>query len=254
MRPLIALALTLAAAAAFAHPAGASSTQADPVRSLYKSGHFAAARRAASRLPADSVETLDVRGDLAFYVGDYSAAAGYFARARAKDSKDVHAIRGLGSVDVHLARFDAALSLARAGLKLKVSRGDRSRLLTVLGGAQGLKADRGSLFDKIKYGPRVLGTLKQAVALDSQNAAAVYAIGRFYLEAPGVVGGNPSKAVPTLERAVRLDPYDFLHDAWLIRAYEKTGQSARATSEISSYKRKFGGLPAAMAELGTIKD
>jgi hypothetical protein len=77
-------------------------------------------------------------------------------------------------------------------------------------------------------------------------------VGRFYLEAPGAVGGKPEKSVAYLEKSTALDPYFFLANAYLIRAYKATGQAARAKDLLASYKKKFAGLSAPMREVGDL--
>jgi len=123
----------------------------------------------------------------------------------------------------------------------------------VLGGAQGLKANRGSLVDKLRFGPQVKGTLERALALAPGNANAQYAVGRYYLEAPAAVGGNPGKSVAYLEKAVTLDPNFFLAAAYMIRAYQATGKPARATQLLADYKRRFAGLPAPLHEAADLR-
>jgi tetratricopeptide (TPR) repeat protein len=225
------------------------------VRSLYKQGRFSAAEAALKKLGTSGVEALTAHGDYALYVGDADGAIGWYTKALAAAPKDVSALVGLASAHVQLDHFDKAYDLAESAENLAGGENAylKSRVYTVLGGAQGLKANKGGLGDKIKFGPRVKTTLEKAVAIAPQNANAQYALGRFYLLAPGLIGGNAGKSVGYLEKATDLEPYFYPAQAWLVRAYVETGKKDKAAQALAEFKRKFSALPEAMREVADIK-
>jgi tetratricopeptide (TPR) repeat protein len=235
-----------------AHP-GDAEAQAWLARSLYLQGKFQASKTALKR--SSGLAGLLAEGDYDLYVGEYQAAIKVFEVVRAQSPNDVDARLGIASADLDLnQRYDAAYTLAKEseGAARALGSIPYSRCLVMEGGALGLKANKGNLFDKIRFGPRVQKVLLKAVAIAPTFPHAQFALGRFYLEAPGVVGGDPQKAALALSKAVQLDPYYFLADAWYIRALKKTDQNTRATAEISSYQHKFGSLAEARAELASI--
>jgi tetratricopeptide (TPR) repeat protein len=224
-------------------------------RSLYKQGRFAAAEAALKKAGTSNVEALVAHGDYEQYVGNSEGAIAFYTKALAQAPKNVAALVGLASAHLNLEHFDKAYDLAdqAEGLAGGESAYMKSRVYAVLGGAQGLKANKGGLGDKLKYGPRVKTTLEKAVDVAPQNANAQYALGRFYLLAPGLIGGNPGKSVGYLERATQLEPYFYPAQAWLVRAYVETGKKDNAARELAEFKRKFSSLPEAMREISDIK-
>lgn len=224
-------------------------------RSLYKQGRFGEAAAALKKAGATHPEALVAHGDYALYLGDADTAIRHYQAALAKAPKDVSALVGLASAHIQLEHFDQAFDTAEKaeGLMGAESAYTKSRVLTVLGGAQGLKANKGGLGDKIKFGPKVKATLEKAVATAPQNANAQYALGRFYLLAPGLIGGNAGKSVGYLEKATQLEPYFYPAQAWLVRAYAETGKKDKASAELAEFKKKFGALPEAMREIANIK-
>ena len=93
---------------------------------------------------------------------------------------------------------------------------------------------------------------RAAMKADPANANALSAMGRFYYFAPGILGGDPAKAVELLDRSNRVDPYFYLNHAYLIRALLRAGNVEKARVERTYYRAKFAGVPAAERELATI--
>lgn len=223
-------------------------------RLAYKRGEWDAARRELKKAGQQDLEAMLAWGDFLLYTGASQAAIGYFQQARGQDPGHSHAVYGLGAAYLDTGRFQEAYDLAQGAEAMATREGafQLSRVLSILGGAQGLKANRGNLADKLRFGPQVRGTLERAMAVAPGNPNAIYAVGRFYLEAPAVIGGNPTKAVPLLEKAAALDPCFFLGQAYLARAYQATGKPARAREVLAAYRKRFAGLPAPMREIAEI--
>lgn len=245
-------ALEKLARGALAQDARDGEAQAWLARALYRQGRFADARQALARA-GSGLEAELARGDYALFVGEGEAAAEHFRRAAALAPQAAHPAWGLAYALLNLERFDPAVAAAEKAVALAKTPVDRSRALATLGGAQGLKANLGSLMDKISYGPKVKASLTAALKADGRNPGAHFALGRFYLQAPGVVGGDPAKALKPLARAVALDPYYFNAGAWYLKALAANGKQAEARAALADYKRKFAALPAAQAAVADLK-
>jgi len=67
-----------------------------------------------------------------------------------------------------------------------------------------------------------------------QNGSAYMVLGLVYLNAPGIVGGDPKKAVEQLEKGLRFgQPNAFLH-LHLAEAYKKVGRDEDARKELNT--------------------
>jgi Tfp pilus assembly protein PilF len=65
-----------------------------------------------------------------------------------------------------------------------------------------------------------------------QDGSAYMVLGLVYLNAPGIVGGDPKKAVEEMEQGLRFgEPNAFLH-LHLAEAYKKVGRNDDARREI----------------------
>jgi hypothetical protein len=219
-------------------------------RALYKAGKWSAAREALAKAGTKDLEGIYANADFELYVGDVRVAKTLYMKARQLDPGHSHAAYGLGSCYLESTEYDKAYDLAQGaeGMGAREGAFQHSRVLTILGGAQGLKADRGSLMDKLRFGPKVRSTLERALSLAPGNPNAQYAVGRYYLEAPGPIGGDPPKSIAYLERAAALDPYFYKANLWLITALKATGRADRARQLAVTYRAKFAGLDAPMRE------
>jgi tetratricopeptide (TPR) repeat protein len=220
----------------------------------YKHGRWAAARAELAKAGEATLDGLYGKADYLMYTGEGRKALPLFERARALDPGHTHWVWGAGSAYLDAGRFDEAHVMAEKALPIAMAEGpvQHSRVLLILGGAQGLKASRGSLFDKLRYGPQVRSTLERALAVAPRNPNALYAVGRYYFEAPAAIGGNQAKAITYFEQTVAIDPYVFPPQAWLIRALRKTGKAERAADLLKQYRRRFAQLPQALREVADL--
>ena len=65
-----------------------------------------------------------------------------------------------------------------------------------------------------------------------QSGSAYMALGRLYMEAPGLIGGDNNKAISYLEKGLRFGPNNSLLHAYLAEAYEAAGRDADARKQI----------------------
>lgn len=128
-----------------------------------------------------------------------------------------------------------------------------AKLLVGLGAAQGLRIRRDGLWAAIKYGTAVRGTFEKALAADPEGVMPLYALGRYYLEAPAVVGGDAAKGLELLRRAVRRDPDSYELRADFVRHLIRAGKRAEAKAELEAYHQQFADVPQAIATIQPIQ-
>jgi len=78
--------------------------------------------------------------------------------------------------------------------------------------------------------------MEKVLRLDEgyQNGSAYMVLGLVYLNAPGIVGGDPKKAVELMEKGLRFgEPNAFLH-LHLAEAYKKLGRSEDARKQVNT--------------------
>ncbi|MGO8758656.1 MAG: tetratricopeptide repeat protein [Terracidiphilus sp.] len=99
-----------------------------------------------------------------------------------------------------------------------------------LGRALGQKAGRASFLNAYSLGKRVRTEFEEAVRLDPRNADALYDLGDFYKEAPGIVGGGMDKAESIARRLDGIDP---------ARAAQLRANMAEARKDYDTAERDF---------------
>ena len=67
-----------------------------------------------------------------------------------------------------------------------------------------------------------------------QGYSAYIGLGRLYLEAPRVLGGDVSKAIEYLEKGVKLNPNNTVMRYYLAEAYEANNRDADAKKQIEA--------------------
>lgn len=138
----------------------------------------------------------------------------------------------MGFIRYTQARFEEAAGFAAE----VISRGSKktdsvhySRAYVLYGGSKGMVAFYGGLISKLVNGPKVLSWIRKAEQLRSNNSAAWWGYGSYYLLAPKAVGGNINKAQMYLERTIAAeplfpDPYVRLAQVYLVRGDRKNYQ------------------------------
>lgn len=69
-----------------------------------------------------------------------------------------------------------------------------------------------------------------------QSGSAYMALGRLYLQAPRVLGGDTNKAISNLEKGLKFGPNNSLMHAYLAEAYEAANRDADARKQIEIVK------------------
>jgi tetratricopeptide (TPR) repeat protein len=136
----------------------------------------------------------------------------------------------LAYIKFSLRQYQQAVSMAAKVLAMKkgtVDIDNQARAYLIIGGAKGMIAHNGGVISKVVDGLSVYSNLKKAQKLLPDSAGVYLGLGAFYLLAPGIAGGDLSKALGYLEKAVALDPY--MADAYvrLAQAYQLKGDPGK---------------------------
>jgi tetratricopeptide (TPR) repeat protein len=126
-----------------------------------------------------------------------------------------------------LQQWDAAIKACRQAVLLE---GQNSNYHMWLGRALGEKAGRASFLSAYSLSKQVRMEFEEAAQLDPRNAAALWDLGEFYTEAPGIVGGGLDKAERVAEELDRVDA---------ARAHVLRGRIAEARKDYGTAEREF---------------
>jgi tetratricopeptide (TPR) repeat protein len=82
----------------------------------------------------------------------------------------------------------------------------------------------------------IKGEMEAVLKLDEgyQGYSAYLGLGRLYLQAPKMLGGDPAKAVEYLEKGVKLNPTNTLMRYELAAAYQATGRPGDAKKQVET--------------------
>ncbi len=237
----------------------AASGGLDQVQPLLRQGRFMEAQQIAEQALAKDPESLEANlrmGEILDNMGDFDGALKHFKRAADANPDSIEAQVWLGSGLLAAGKYDQSISASEKALskweKKATDKEMLSRLWVNLAGAQGLKSKREGLFAMLRFGTAVRGNLEKALAIDV-NARTQYALGRYFVEAPGAVGGDPKKGLPLLEKALKLEPNYHAIRAHYIRGLLATDKKAEAKEEWRRFKVDFGGLSDVMGEVKDIE-
>ncbi|MBM3273508.1 MAG: tetratricopeptide repeat protein [Candidatus Sericytochromatia bacterium] len=244
--------LAIVLALTFGAPAFAADAVGD-ARALRKKHRLEAAERVLEGVLAKddgNLEALLEMGYLRELERDDKGALKYFGQAARAHPGSLEAQAMAVHAYVWNEDYETALDIAESAFerfgKKSPDKTLWSDLIVGLGGAQGMKADRGGIGAALKYGLGVRQTFERAVAADPEHGRALYALSRYYLQAPGIVGGDPAKGLKMLEKSIRLAPHDSRFQEVLVRELIKAGRKDDATAAYDRYKERFGDIPGAM--------
>jgi tetratricopeptide (TPR) repeat protein len=92
-----------------------------------------------------------------------------------------------------------------------------------------------------RFGPKSDAENKKALALDANNPRVYASLGRQYLHAPKMFGGDVDKAIASFRKASELDPDFDENYVWLAIAYRKKGDAAEADKALQEALRRNPG-------------
>lgn len=172
----------------------------------------------------------------------------YYQRALARDPGNQAAVVGLADELAWMQRSSQATAIANRVLqKPDVPPDQLAKAHIVLLGAQGLEAYHQGIVALIQYAFGVLPSLEETERIAPHSPDVHYALGKYYLLAPGFMGGDIHKALRELDVADELTPWDFTVRAWQLSAEQHAGQDV--SQALAAYRTDFGDLPAAREEL-----
>lgn len=157
----------------------------------------------ASVIAGPRVDEALTRGVQRFERQQYREAKEVFKQIVAANATDAAGLYYLGRTYFALCDYDQAITHLQRAADLERSRSDYHFWL---GRAYGEKARRSSVIKQAGLAKKVKGAFEEAVALDPNNAEARTALGNFYAQAPGFMGGGIDKATEQARALTALDP------------------------------------------------
>ena len=134
----------------------------------------------------------------------------HFKRARvllerrlAANPKDVSALVTLAGVEAEFKNNDAAIKLASEAISLQPG---NAQAHAILAQSYGQKTDENiGMFAKLRLARSFKKEVEQALSIDPRNLDALWGMMIFDLEAPGMVGGDKSRAPEFADRIMAVD-------------------------------------------------
>jgi tetratricopeptide (TPR) repeat protein len=156
--------------------------------------------------------------------------AGHFKRAaqlivpRLRNPKDAEALYFSAQLKEKSGDIDAAIAQAEQAVSLDPGKSAYHELLCEL---YGTKAQRVSMFSAMKFAHKIREEGEKALQLDPKSSDAYELLIQFYLQAPGIAGGDKNKAYQMLDKLLQLDPVR----ANLIRGESAVNEKQEAKAE-----------------------
>ena len=118
--------------------------------------------------------------------------------------------------------LEDAIAAVQHCLELDDKSADAHSLLANL---YGRKISLGGFLAGPRFGPRIVAENKKALDLAPNDALVYASLGRQYLYAPKMFGGDVAKAIENFLKATHLDPNSDENFVWLANAYRKGGDA-----------------------------
>jgi tetratricopeptide (TPR) repeat protein len=133
-----------------------------------------------------------------------------------------------------MAAMEAAISEALEAIKLnEASAEDHSLLADLYGRRIGL----GGFMAGARFGPKIGAENKRALELDANDPRVLASVGRQYLMAPKMFGGDLDKAIANLQKSAERDPTADETFVWLAIAERKRGDTDAANKALDEALR-----------------
>jgi tetratricopeptide (TPR) repeat protein len=88
------------------------------------------------------------------------------------------------------------------------------------------------MFAGPKFGPKVKEENAKAMALDDKNPRVWASLGRQYLMAPRMFGGDFPRAIESFQKSLAIDPAQDETWVWFSKALQKQGDKAKAREAV----------------------
>ena len=118
--------------------------------------------------------------------------------------------------------LEDAIAAVQHCLELDDKSADAHSLLADL---YGRKISLGGFLAGPRFGPRIVAENKKVLDLAPNDALVCASLGRQYLYAPKMFGGDIGKAIENFVKATQLDPSSDENFVWLAIAYRKSGDA-----------------------------
>ncbi|TKJ40769.1 hypothetical protein CEE37_07330 [candidate division LCP-89 bacterium B3_LCP] len=161
-----------------------------------------------------------------FEAGRYSQAEEVFQELIQKQPDDTQAILYLGRVFYERKEYDSAIDQFEETVAINDETSDHHFWL---GAVYGRKAQKASIFKRIGLAKKTKRGFLRAIELNPDHVRAREALVRFYLQAPGIVGGSKKKAYLEAEEIKKRDSL-WAHKAYA-RIYKDEEEFTRAEGE-----------------------
>jgi len=126
--------------------------------------------------------------------------------------------------------MDKAIEAVQRSIQLNDKSADAHSLLADL---YGRKISLGNgMFAGPKFGPKVKEENAKAMALDDKNPRVWASLGRQYLMAPKMFGGDTPKAIESFQKSLTIDPAQDETWVWLCKALQKQGDKGKAREAV----------------------
>ncbi len=152
-----------------------------------------------------------------------------------KDDKNAEAFFLLGKMNMALREFEDASDAFEEAVELNKG---SSEYHFWLGRAYGLDAMESSFITKAILAPKIKKQFEIAVALDGNNIGARVALAQYYLQAPGIMGGDVDKALEQGEELLKLDEIN--GRTILAQVYQRKEQNDLAEKQYNLLLEKYG--------------
>lgn len=145
----------------------------------------------------------------------------------------------LGRISFAEQEYKQAEKWFKKAVELEAANSDYNLWLAQTYAARIRKA---SFFSKMSLAKKSRKYFEVAVQLDENNVAAREGLGNYYLNAPGIAGGDLNKALQQAQELVKMDePKGHI---LLARIYEKKKQMTLAEQEYKRLEELYGDVPA----------
>ena len=133
-----------------------------------------------------------------------------------------------------MAAMESAIAEALQAIRLNEASADEHSLLADL---YGQHIGLGGFMAGARFGPKVSAENKRAMELDANDPRVLASLGRQYLMAPKMFGGDLDKAIVNLQKSTERDPQVDETFVWLAIAERKKGDTDAANKAVDQALR-----------------
>jgi len=192
-------------------------------------------------------ESASERGVQLFQLAQYSDAKKEFGAALKQDQRATTALFYQGRIAMIEGDFSEASRLFERATRTQGATSEHHRWL---GQALGQMAARGSKLKAPFVAKKAKAAFERAVSLDPENVEARVTLLRFYLIAPGMMGGSPERAARQVPEIAKRSPYWGRIAAAGVK--EDKGDNTGAESEYEKATNEYPDSSAALYSLGQL--